>query len=104
MSPCKRLNYGAPYGFGVPENREPATHMCCPTPYPNNTPLACTWANGCATSEMCNNRSDPNTVVNTQYVNRLQSMAPNVYSFAYDDADSLRTCLANTQFEVIYCP
>ncbi|HVJ21963.1 MAG TPA: carbohydrate-binding protein [Polyangiaceae bacterium] len=104
LSPCKKMNYIAPWGYGMPEGQEPAVHMCCPTPYPNNTPLQCTWANGCGTSDMCNSLADPNAVVHTQYVNRLQSMAPAVYSFAYDDADSLRTCVADTKFEVIYCP
>jgi hypothetical protein len=104
LSPCKRLNYSAPWGLALPESQDPTAHMCCPTPYPNNTPLACTWANGCGTSQMCNDMNDPNTVVHTQYVNKLQEMAPNVYSFAYDDADSLRTCRSDTKFEVVYCP
>jgi hypothetical protein len=104
MSPCKRLNYGAPFGLGLSEGSEPGTHMCCPTPYPNNTPLACTWPNACATSAACNDTTDPNTVVHTQYVNNLHHMAPGIYTFAYDDAQSLRTCMPDTQFEVIYCP
>jgi hypothetical protein len=43
-------------------------------------------------------------VVHTQYVNNLHHMAPGIYTFAYDDAQSLRTCMPDTQFEVIYCP
>ena len=60
--------------------------------------------NGCATSAMCNDMNDPKTVVHTNYVNSLQTMAPTVYSYSFDDADSLKTCLADTKFEVIYCP
>jgi hypothetical protein len=103
LSPCKKMDYPG-YGHGIADSQEPATHMCCPTPYPNNTPLACTWANGCATSAMCNDMSDPNTVVHTKYVNNLHASVPGIYTFPYDDAQSLRTCMPDTQYEVIYCP
>jgi len=30
--------------------------------------------------------------------------APTVYTFAYDDAESLFTCPKETKFEMIFCP
>jgi hypothetical protein len=31
-------------------------------------------------------------------------MCPSVYSYAYDDADGLHTCPAQTRFELRFCP
>lgn len=86
LSPCKKLNYPAPWGHGMAENISPAVEFCCPTP-----PIS---------PEQCS--SGP--VVETDFVNRLQDMCPSVYSYAYDDADGLHTCPAQTQFEVVFCP
>lgn len=86
LSPCKKLNYPAPWGEGMPENVSPALEYCCPTP-----PIE---------PQVCS--SGP--VVETDFVNRLQAMCPSVYSYAYDDADGLHTCPAQTQFQVVFCP
>ncbi|MAQ17073.1 MAG: hypothetical protein CMN30_20050 [Sandaracinus sp.] len=86
MAPCKRLNYPAPWGYGLPEDSSPTREFCCPTPPIG--PEECTAG----------------PVTGTGYVNRLQTMCPSVYSYAYDDADGLHTCPAQTQFEVVFCP
>jgi hypothetical protein len=86
MAPCKRLNYPAPWGLGAPETTSPTVDFCCPTP--PITPEACTAG----------------PVARTDYVTRLQTMCPSVYSYAYDDADGLHTCPAQTRFELRFCP
>lgn len=85
MAPCKRLNFPVPWGLSQNELTPPTVDFCCPTP-----PIS---------AEQC--REGPVTA--TQYVNRLQEMCPDVYSYAYDDADALRNCPAQTQLEVIFC-
>ncbi|MCB9594596.1 MAG: hypothetical protein H6719_17820 [Sandaracinaceae bacterium] len=86
LAPCKMLTYPAPWGLGIPETDPRALPFCCPTP--PISPEQCT-AGPVATSD---------------YVTRLQTMCPSVYSYAYDDADGLHTCPAPTQFEVVFCP
>lgn len=86
MSPCKKLNYPAPWGFGLGETSKPTVDYCCPTP-----PIS---------TEQC--RSGP--VASSTYVTRMHQMCPSVYSYAYDDAAGLHTCPAQTQFEVVFCP
>ncbi|MFO0696516.1 MAG: carbohydrate-binding protein [Polyangiales bacterium] len=86
MSPCKKLNYPAPWGYGQSEQSSPTVDYCCPTP-----PIS---------PQQCS--SGP--VVQSGYVNRLQTMCPSVYSYAYDDADGLHTCPAQTGFDVVFCP
>ena len=104
MSPCKKLNYPQPWGYGIPEQHEPALHMCCPTDGDKILTNTCTWANKCATSQHCSDHTDPASVVHTRYVKALHDMAPDVYAYAYDDVRGLHQCTARTQFEVIFCP
>jgi hypothetical protein len=86
LAPCKLLTYPAPYGLGIPESDPRALPFCCPTP--PVSPEACTAG----------------PVATTDFVTRLQTMCPSVYSYAYDDADGLHTCPASTRFEVVFCP
>lgn len=86
MSPCKKLNFPAPWGFGLSETSKPTVDFCCPTP-----PIS---------SGQCS--SGP--VASSAYVTRMHQMCPSVYSYAYDDAAGLHTCPAQTKFEVVFCP
>ncbi|HEY5955310.1 MAG TPA: thaumatin family protein, partial [Polyangiaceae bacterium] len=86
MSPCKKLNYPAPWGLGLSETSKPAVDFCCPTP-----PIS---------SDQCS--SGP--VASSAYVTRMHQMCPSVYGYAYDDAAGLHTCPAQTKFEVVFCP
>lgn len=102
-APCKRLNYPAPYGRGLPENVDPGLHMCCPTPI-DPASGRCTAANGCMTPEACRAPSDPRSVVHTDYVAAMHAMCPSAYAYSYDDANGLHACPADTKFEVTFCP
>jgi len=97
MSPCKKLNYGLPAGFGQSESSGATEWMCCPTPNPDN----CQLSDGCVTSQEC--RSGP--VVNTQYVADVHQMAPGVYSYSYDDGMGLHACAAGVvTYTMEFCP
>lgn len=103
MSPCKKLNYPGPWGYGENEYDDPALHMCCPTSSAKVKAGTCTWKNKCATSKACSNAKDPLSVVNTKYVKYIRGLRktnPNaqIYSYAYDDANGLQTCDAKTKF------
>ncbi|NLN63560.1 MAG: thaumatin family protein [Myxococcales bacterium] len=93
-SPCKKITYDD----HVDEWTDPlGLRMCCPTntsgvPHPG------------LTSEECNNREHPYSIWNTAYLQHLKETAPTVYTFAYDDAESLFTCPGTTKFELIFCP
>jgi hypothetical protein len=103
IAPCKKLNYPAPWGFGLPESSDPALHMCCPTPIDPGTGQ-CTPANGCLSPDACRNTGDPRSVTHTSYVAAVRSMCPSAYSYSYDDDAGLHVCPSNTQFEVTFCP
>jgi hypothetical protein len=102
-APCKKWNYPAPYGLGLPESQDPGLHLCCPTPI-DPASGNCTVANGCMTSESCRNAADPRSVVHTDYVAALHAMCPSAYAFSYDDANGLHACPSDTSFEVTFCP
>jgi len=97
MSPCKRLNWGTPYGLQQPENSGATMWMCCPTPTPND----CSPSNGCISPNAC--RAGP--IVNTQYVAAVHAMAPGVYAYSYDDGVGLHACPAGvTKYTMEFCP
>jgi hypothetical protein len=123
MSPCKKLNYPAPYGYGMNENEDPALHMCCPTPAcSTGSPLTCRTidgkpasncqdpatlctipcnpANGCLTPQSCSDPNDPNSVVHTKYVKAIHEMSPNSYSYSYDDVNGLFHCSSGVLLEL----
>lgn len=103
MSPCKKWNYPAPWGYGRSESEDPGVHLCCPTPI-DPASGQCTVERGCMDSPMCNDARDPLSVVHTDYVKVMGEMAPTTYSFAYDDAAGLHNCPSETTFEVTFCP
>jgi Thaumatin family len=103
LSPCKRWNYPAPYGFGQAEADDPGLHMCCPTPIDPQSGN-CTVANGCMTPDACRNAIDPMSVVHTAYVAAVHARCPSAYSYAYDDGAGLHDCPADTRFVVVFCP
>lgn len=97
MSPCKRLNWGYPYGLQQDESHGSTMWMCCPTPTPNS----CTPDQGCITPTACRN----GPIENTQYVAAVHSMAPGVYSYSYDDGVGLHACPAGvTKYTMEFCP
>jgi len=97
MSPCKKLNWGAPYGLQQPESDGATMWMCCPTPTPSN----CSPANGCITPDTC--RTGP--IEKTQFVAAVHDMAPGVYSYSYDDGVGLHACPAGvTKYTMEFCP
>jgi len=97
MSPCKRLNWGAPYGLQQDESSGSPMWMCCPTPTPDN----CSPSNGCVTPDNC--RAGP--IETTQFVNAVHSMAPGVYAYSYDDGVGLHACPAGvTKYTMEFCP
>jgi len=97
MSPCKRLNWGTPYGLQQPEDSGATMWMCCPTP----TPADCSPSNGCISPTTC--RQGP--IENTQFVAAVHSMAPGVYSYSYDDGVGLHACPAGvTKYTMEFCP
>jgi len=97
MSPCKKLTYGAPSGFGLPEGSKPAVWMCCPTPNPQN----CQLDQGCIGPQDC--RAGP--IVNTKFVKAVHNMAPGIYSYSYDDGVGLHTCPAGVvKYQMEFCP
>jgi len=97
MSPCKRLNWGVPYGLQQDEGHGSAMWMCCPTPTPDN----CSPSNGCITPQAC--RTGP--IENTQFVAAVHRMAPGVYSYSYDDGVGLHACPAGvTKYTMEFCP
>jgi len=97
MSPCKRLNWGAPFGLQQDEGSGSPLWMCCPTPTPQN----CSPANGCVSPTAC--RAGP--IENTQFVAAVHSMAPGVYSYSYDDGVGLHACPAGvTKYTMEFCP
>ena len=101
MSPCKRLNYGQPFGFNIPEHNEPALHMCCPTPIIGP---GCTEAAGCMTPQACRNESDPASVTHSKYVHAIHKMAPGIYSYTYDDGNGLHACPGDVNYTMTFCP
>jgi len=97
MSPCKRLNWGTPYGLQQAENSGATLWMCCPTP----TPDKCSPENGCVTPNAC--RAGP--IENTQFVSAVHRMAPGVYAYSYDDGVGLHACPAGvTKYTMEFCP
>lgn len=97
ISPCKKLNFGQPFGLGQSESVAPTLWMCCPTPDPDH----CTVENGCVTAQECSN----GPIVDTKYVQTVRSMAPGIYTYAYDDAVGLHTCpVQSVKFEIIFYP
>jgi len=97
MSPCKKLNFGAPEGYGISEGTVPTLFMCCPTPNPDN----CRIEEGCIGSEDC--RRGP--IENTKFVKAVHAMAEGVYAYSYDDAKGLHACPAGTvQYQMEFCP
>jgi len=97
MSPCKRLNWGVPYGLQQDEGSGSAMWMCCPTPTPND----CSPSKGCITPQAC--RTGP--IENTQFVAAVHRMAPGVYSYSYDDGVGLHACPAGvTKYTMEFCP
>jgi hypothetical protein len=97
MSPCKKLNYGQPYGYGQNEGRAPTLYMCCPTPNAAN----CRISQGCIGPEAC--RAGP--IEKTQYVKAIHRMAPGIYAYSYDDLVGLHACPAHTViYEMTFCP
>jgi len=97
MSPCKRLNWGTPYGLQQDEGSGSAMWMCCPTP----TPQSCSPSNGCITPDAC--RAGP--IEKTKFVAAVHSMAPGVYSYSYDDGVGLHACPAGvTKYTMEFCP
>jgi len=97
MSPCKKLNWGAPYGLQQPETSGATMWMCCPTP----TPDSCSPNNGCITSAAC--RAGP--IENTKFVDAVHKNAPGVYSYSYDDGVGLHACPAGTVvYTMEFCP
>jgi len=97
MSPCKRLNWGVPYGLQQPENSGSTMWMCCPTP----TPSSCSPADGCISPTACRN----GPIENTQFVAAVHSMAPGVYSYSYDDGVGLHACPAGVAtYTMEFCP
>jgi len=97
MSPCKRLNWGVPFGLQQPEDSGSPMWMCCPTPTPSN----CSPSNGCITPTAC--RAGP--IENTQFVAAVHAMAPGVYAYSYDDGVGLHACPAGvTKYTMEFCP
>jgi len=97
MSPCKRLNWGAPYGLQQEESSGSTMWMCCPTP----TPESCSPANGCITPQVC--RGGP--IEKTKFVAAVHDMAPGVYSYSYDDGVGLHACPAGVAtYTMEFCP
>jgi len=86
LSPCKKWNYPSPYGLGKSETLEPGVYMCCPTP-----PIS---------PEQCR----AGAVVDTKYVDLVQTTCPSAYSYAYDDLAGLHNCPSPTSFDVTLCP
>jgi hypothetical protein len=103
LGQLEEWNYPAPWGLGRAESIDPGLHLCCPTPIKPETGL-CTKANGCMTSEACNDARDPLSVVHTDYVAAMHAMCPSAYAFSYDDAAGLHACPSDTRFEVTFCP
>jgi len=97
MSPCKRLNWGVPYGLQQSEDSGSTMWMCCPTPTPNN----CNPSQGCVSPTTC--RAGP--IENTQFVAAVHTMAPGVYAYSYDDGVGLHACPAGvTKYTMEFCP
>lgn len=93
ISPCKKLSWQ----WGLSEATSPTLYYCCPTPNPAN----CQISQGCITSEGCRN----GPVINTQFVNSIHSMAPGIYTYAYDDGVGLHACPAGTvTYTMEFCP
>jgi hypothetical protein len=105
-SPCKLLAHGAQY----PEYRgkwvfnewdDPVIlRYCCPTQTAGDGK---TVTRGIS-PEDCNDRNHKNSIWKTNYLQHLKEKAPTIYTFAYDDAESLFTCPKETKFEMIFCP
>lgn len=89
-SPCSKLTlrqWNNPVAaHHIPQDAESAPY-CCPTP--PESPDAC--------------KKGP--VSSTQYVQKVHSMCPGVYGYAYDDGMGLVQCPAVASYEVsFYCP
>ncbi|PRP86477.1 hypothetical protein PROFUN_05259 [Planoprotostelium fungivorum] len=97
MSPCKKLTYGAPFGYGFNEGTLPSLYMCCPTPDPQN----CRVEQGCIGPHDC--RAGP--IEDTQFVKAVHAMAPGIYSYSYDDGVGLHACPAGVvKYQMEFCP
>jgi len=97
LSPCKRLNWGVPYGLQQDESSGSTLWMCCPTPTPDN----CSPSNGCVSPLAC--RAGP--IEKTQFVKAVHSMAPGIYSYSYDDGVGLHACPAGVvTYTMEFCP
>jgi len=97
MSPCKKLTFGAPTGYGFEEGSIPSLYMCCPTPEPND----CRIERGCIGPQDC--RKGP--IEGTQFVKAIHDMAPGIYSYSYDDGVGLHTCPAGVvKYQMEFCP
>jgi len=97
MSPCKKLNWGAPYGLQQPEDKGATMWMCCPTP----TPSDCSPSKGCISPLTCRN----GPIEKTKFVAAVHDMAPGVYSYSYDDGVGLHACPAGiVKYTMEFCP
>jgi Thaumatin family len=85
LSPCKKWNFPAPYGLGLPETQGIGRELCC--------------ADGISPRD-CN----ASRVVQTQYVQSVRANCPSAYSFAYDDLGGTHACPLPTNFAVTFCP
>lgn len=83
LSPCKKWNYPAPYGYGRDEQQGDGRMLCCPNP---------------VTPEDCRK----GIVVQTDYVNLLHRACKTAYSYSYDDEGGLHNCPSQASFVVNY--
>ena len=88
FAPCTKLTSPVvTQGLNFPIKSPEAAPYCCPTP--PISPDAC--------------RKGP--IVNTQFVQTVHTLCPNVYAYSYDDGVGLATCPAGTRYDVtFYCP
>lgn len=104
MSPCKKLNYPEPWGYGLTEGYDPTLHMCCPTNHDRIKNGTCTLENGCISPDECRDKSNKLSVVRTRYVQNMHKMCPDVFSYAYDDVRGHHACASRTKIHVTFCP
>lgn len=81
LSPCKKWNYPAPYGYGRNEQNGNGRMLCCPDPV---TPGDCRRG----------------IVINTDYVKLVRQACPTAYSYSYDDKGGLHNCPASASYVV----
>ncbi|MGL1885878.1 MAG: hypothetical protein OCD76_05130 [Reichenbachiella sp.] len=94
-SPCKYLSHTEQ----LDEWEGATVHYCCPTHLDAGGNLVAG-----ITSEGCNDKEHQYSIWKTDYLKHLKEAAPTIYTFAYDDAESLFTCPNTTKFEVVFCP